>query len=91
MCVLMPSGKLSGVFLLIAGTCLVTSVSVINVGPVIFLEQTVLFMAVLSGQFFIKGLKSTLNKPIASTQKVRTNRTCRILQRNTITTYRKCR
>lgn len=43
------SGKLSGVLLLIADSCLVTSMGVINVGPVIFLEQRVLFMAVMSG------------------------------------------
>lgn len=47
---------MSGVFLLIADTCLVTSMGVINVGPVIFLELRVLFMAVMSGQFFV-GLK----------------------------------
>lgn len=44
------------VFLLIADTCLVTSMGVINVGPVIFLEQRVLSMAVMSGQLFV-GLK----------------------------------
>lgn len=54
--VLVATRKMSGVFLLIADTCLVTSMGVINVGPVIFLEQRVLFMAVMSGQFFV-GLK----------------------------------
>lgn len=43
--VLVAIRKLSGVFLLIADTCLVTSMGVINVGPVIFLEQRVLVTA----------------------------------------------
>lgn len=41
---------------LTAGTCLVISVDVINVGPVIVFEQRFLFIAIMSGQSFV-GLK----------------------------------